>query len=135
MFAVFRRMFSAKAGSTPTEPVAAATQGSNPGDGAALDSALTTERPRNEVAEVTAVVDLSWWGASHWWVYLMLSLILMVLAALQGWFNPPWAVPHNLPRGCMECDRGWVRFCVGDLRARHDGATAAGGLDATRGLG
>ncbi len=99
MFAVLRRLFPAKAGGAPTELAAAATQGSNPGDGAALDSALTTERPRNEVAEVTAVVDLSWWGASHWWVYLMLSLILMVLAALQGWFNPPWAVPHNLPVG------------------------------------
>jgi len=107
MFAVFRRMFSAKAGSTPTELAAAATQGSNPGDGAALDSALTTERPRNEVAEVTAVVDLSWWGASHWWVYLMLSLILMVLAALQGWFNPQWAVPHNLPPGA------WSVFAAG----------------------
>jgi len=99
MFAVLRRLFPAKAGGAPTELAAAATQGSNPGDGAALDSALTTERPRNEVAEVTAVVDLSWWGASHWWVYLMLSLILMVLAALQGWFNPQWAVPHNLPVG------------------------------------
>jgi twitching motility protein PilJ len=107
MFAVFRRMFSAKAGSTPTEPVAAATSDLNPSDGAALDLDLTPGRPDNPDVEVIAASDLSWWGASHWWVFLLLFLIMMVLSALQGWYDPQWAVPHNLPIGA------WSVFAAG----------------------
>ena len=121
MFAVFRRMFSAKAGSTPTEPVAAATSDLNPNDSAALaldptpgrlespdvEVAPTPDRPDRPDIDVIATADLSWWGASHWWVFLLLFLIMMVLSALQGWYNPQWAVPHNLSIGA------WSVFAAG----------------------
>ena len=121
MFAVFRRMFSAKAGSTPTEPVAAATSDLNPNDSAALaldptpgrlespdvEVAPTPDRPDRPDIDVIATADLSWWGASHWWVFFLLFLMLMVLSALQGWYNPQWAVPHNLPPGA------WSVFAAG----------------------
>ena len=84
MFAVLRRLFPAKVDSTPAEAAAAV---------------LHDSKPVDEPAEGIATEDLSWWGASHWWVSLLLSLMLMVLAAMQGWFNPEWAVPHNLPIG------------------------------------
>jgi len=121
MFAVFRRMFSAKAGSTPTEPVAAATSDLNPNDSAELaldptpgrlespdvEVAPTPDRPDRPDIDVIATADLSWWGASHWWVFFLLFLMLMVLSALQGWYNPQWAVPHNLPPGA------WSVFAAG----------------------
>ena len=88
MFAVFRRMFSAKAGSTPTEPVAAATSDLNPNDSAALALDPTPGRLESPDIDVIATADLSWWGASHWWVFFLLFLMLMVLSALQGWYNP-----------------------------------------------
>ncbi len=91
MFAVLRRLFPAKASSTPTEAAAAVAHDLKPDDGAV--------RPGVDLADGVATAGLSWWGASLWWASLLLSLILMGLAALQGWYDPQWGVPHNLPIG------------------------------------